>query len=436
MTDLIIPKATDSLETWLSYLEKSHFKPIDMGLDRIRAVAETLNLLNPAPYVITVAGTNGKGSTCKLLETVLLGKGLKVGVYSSPHLIHYNERVRVQGKMVSDTDLIQTFDFIEQHKSQSLTYFEFGTLAALDIFRRQQVDVAILEVGLGGRLDATNIVDPNLAVITSIDIDHVEFLGDNREMIGREKAGIFRANIPVVIGEPDCPQSILDYAAELKCQVYRRDVDWQFSLKNDCLLWQTQTENVEFPLPKIPVPNTATAIAVLKTLPFEINDELISQGIADAQMTGRFQQLTESDLQNVAGNQPLAPVIVDVGHNPHAARYLAERLQAMKLPSQKMYAVFSVLVDKDLSGIVEPLANVIDEWHCAGLHGFRGQSGEQVSAKLLHVLPSAKIQTYENVPEASQNVFQLATDKDLIIVFGSFHTVADFMLCLQKNGEK
>ncbi|QIM63028.1 bifunctional folylpolyglutamate synthase/dihydrofolate synthase [Pasteurellaceae bacterium Orientalotternb1] len=436
MTDLIIPKATDSLETWLSYLEKSHFKPIDMGLDRIRNVAETLHLLKPAPYVITVAGTNGKGSTCKLLETVLLKKGLKVGVYSSPHLIYYNERVRVQGEMVSDEDLIQTFDFIEQHKSQSLTYFEFSTLAALDIFRRQQVDVAILEVGLGGRLDATNIVDPNLAVITSIGIDHVEFLGDNREAIGREKAGIFRANIPVVIGEPDCPQSILDYAAELNCQVFRRNHDWQLSLKNDRLLWQTQTENLAFPLPKIPAPNAATAIAVLKALPLEISDELISQGIAETQMTGRFQQLTESDLQNFSGIRPLAPVIVDVGHNPHAARYLAERLQAMKSSSPKIYAVFSVLVDKDLSGIVEPLADVIDEWHCAGLHGFRGQSGEQVSEKLLQVLPTAKVRTYDDVPVASQNVFQLATKKDMIIVFGSFHTVADFMLFLQKNREK
>lgn len=433
MSQLISPKATDSLETWLSYLEKSHFKPIDMGLDRIRAVAEQLDLLKPAPYVITVAGTNGKGSTCKLLETALLKSGLTVGVYSSPHLIHYNERVRIQGEMVSDADLIQVFDFIEQNKSQSLTYFEFGTLAALAIFRQKQVDVAILEVGLGGRLDATNIVDADCAVITSIDIDHVEFLGDNREVIGREKAGIFRANRPAIIGEPDCPQSILAHANALNCPTSRRDVDWKFSLKCDRLLWQSGAETLELPLPKIPVPNAATAVAVLKTLPFGIRDGVIAQAVAEAEMAGRFQQLNTRDLQKIAQNRPLATVIVDVGHNPHAARYLAQRLAAMQQPERKIYALFSALVDKDLSGIVEPLANVIDEWHCAGLHGFRGQSGEQVSQKLLNVLPNAKQQTHFDVAAASDAIFARAGEQDLVIVFGSFHTVADFMLHLQKR---
>ncbi|MDG6459538.1 bifunctional tetrahydrofolate synthase/dihydrofolate synthase [Glaesserella parasuis] len=432
MNALISPKATDSLETWLSYLEKSHFKPIDMGLERIRKVAEELDLLKPAPYVITVAGTNGKGSTCKLLEMALLKAGLKVGVYSSPHLIHYNERVRIQGQAVGNADLITTFDYIEQHKSASLTYFEFGTLAALDLFRKAKIDVAILEVGLGGRLDATNIVDPDFAVITSIDIDHVEFLGDNREAIGREKAGIFRPNIPVVIGEPDCPQSILDYAKELQCHVFRRDIDWTFSAESDRLQWQSKTKSLTVPLPKIPQPNCATALAVLTQLPFELSDEILVQAVAEAQMTARFQLLGEQDFVTFSQNRPLAQVIIDVGHNPHAARYLADRLAEWIQPNRKIYAVFSALVDKDLSGIVEPLEELIDEWHCAGLQGYRGQSGTEVKSKLLTALPNAKAVAYENVIEASQVLFETANEQDIILVFGSFHTVADFVMWIEQ----
>ncbi|MDE4006862.1 bifunctional tetrahydrofolate synthase/dihydrofolate synthase [Glaesserella parasuis] len=432
MNALISPKATDSLETWLSYLEKSHFKPIDMGLERIRKVAEELDLLKPAPYVITVAGTNGKGSTCKLLEMALLKAGLKVGVYSSPHLIHYNERVRIQGQAVGNADLIATFDYIEQHKSASLTYFEFGTLAALDLFRKAKVDVAILEVGLGGRLDATNIVDPDFAVITSIDIDHVEFLGDNREAIGREKAGIFRPNIPVVIGESDCPQSILDHAKELQCHVFRRDIDWKFSVESDRLQWQSKTKSLTVPLPKIPQPNCATALAVLTQLPFELSDEILVQAVEEAKMTARFQLLGEQDFATFSQNRPLAQVIIDVGHNPHAARYLSDRLAEWIQPNRKIYAVFSALVDKDLSGIVEPLEELIDEWHCAGLQGYRGQSGTEVKSKLLTALPNAKAVAYENVIEASQVLFETANEQDIILVFGSFHTVADFVMWIEQ----
>lgn len=432
MNALISPKATDSLETWLSYLEKSHFKPIDMGLERIRKVAEELDLLKPAPYVITVAGTNGKGSTCKLLEMALLKAGLKVGVYSSPHLIHYNERVRIQGQAVGNADLITTFDYIEQHKSASLTYFEFGTLAVLDLFRKARVDIAILEVGLGGRLDATNIVDPDFAVITSIDIDHVEFLGDNREAIGREKAGIFRPNIPVVIGEPDCPQSILDHAKELQCHVFRRDIDWTFSAESDRLQWQSKTKSLTVPLPKIPQPNCATALAVLTQLPFELSDEILAQAVEGAKMTGRFQLLGEQDFAKFSQNRPLAQVFIDVGHNPHAARYLADRLAEWIQPNRKIYAVFSALVDKDLSGIVEPLEDLIDEWYCAGLQGYRGQRATEVKSKLLAALPNAKAVAYENVIEASQVLFETANEQDIILVFGSFHTVADFVVWIEQ----
>lgn len=436
MTTLVTPKATDSLETWLSYLEKSHFKPIDLGLERIKGVSEQLDLLKPAPYVITVAGTNGKGSTCRLLEVALLKAGYRVGVYSSPHLIRYNERVRIQGEMVEDALHVQSFANIEAKKTASLTYFEFSTLSALQLFKQANLDVVILEVGLGGRLDATNIVDANFAVITSIDIDHVDFLGDNREDIGREKAGVFRHGIPVVIGEPDCPNSILEHAKELQCHVIQRNVDWQSQAENGYL--QFQSDKVQWndlPMPQIPVPNAGTALAVLTNLPFAVSESVIREAIAEAQMTARFQTLNEAAFANFSGKRPLAQVIIDVGHNPHAALYLASRLAELQLPSRKIYAAFSALVDKDLSGIVEPLAPFIDEWHCAGLLGPRGQTGEQVYQKLVKNLPNStacSAYVYDNVPQATQTLFEKATAQDIILVFGSFHTVGDFLLWLNK----
>lgn len=433
MTALTPPTIQDNLATWLEFLEKSHFKPIDMGLERIKTVAENLDLLKPAPYVITVAGTNGKGSTCRLLEVALLKAGYRVGVYSSPHLIRYNERVRIQGEMLADECHVASFAKIHEKKTASLTYFEYSTLSALQLFKEANLDVVILEVGLGGRLDATNIVDTDFAVITSIDIDHVDFLGDNREDIGREKAGICRANKPLVIGEPDCPQSILTVAKSLNCSIFQRGKDWQCEVKNDRLQWHSASQHfADLPLPLIPIPNAGTALAVLTALPFAISETVIREALAEAQMTARFQRLTEQDFATFSGKRPLAQVIIDVGHNPHAARYLADRLQAVKAtlpPTGKIYAVFSALVDKDLAGIVEPLT-MIDEWHCAGLAGYRGQSGAMVADKLTNSLPKATACCYETVEQAAQTLFEKAGQDDVILVFGSFHTVGDFLVWL------
>lgn len=433
MNTLITPKATDSLETWLSYLEQAHSKPIDMGLERIKAVAKALDLLNPAPYVITVAGTNGKGSTCRLLEVALLKSGFRVGVYSSPHLIHYNERVRINGNILPDSYHVQSFAKINEKKTASLTYFEFSTLSAFELFKQNQLDIVILEVGLGGRLDATNIVNPNLAIITSIDIDHVAFLGDNREDIGREKAGIFREKIPVIIGEPDCPNSIREIAESLSCNAFYRNQDWQFEIKNNLFHWTSKERSFkDLPVPLIPIPNAGTALAALMQLPVEIDEQIIREAFLEAQITGRFQMLTDKDFEKFSGRKAVAKVIIDVGHNPHAARYLADKLAELKQANQKIYTVFSALEDKDLSGIVEPLDNIIDEWHCAGLDCWRGQSGEAVLSKLVKVLPNSTACSYENVATASLVLFEKATKQDIVLVFGSFHTVADFMLWLEQ----
>lgn len=432
MMTIITPKATDSLETWLSYLENMHFKPIDMGLERITEVANQLDIRQVAPYVITVAGTNGKGSTCKLLENVLLANGLKVGVYSSPHLIHYNERVRIQGKTLPDEKHIQSFHFIENNRTASLTYFEFSTLSALHLFKQANLDVVILEVGLGGRLDATNIVDADFAVITSIDIDHVEFLGNSKEAIGREKAGIFRKDIPVVVGEPDCPQSILSEIKRLNCQAMLRGRDWSYEINDDQFVWRCGDKQIITGLPQIPVPNVGTALAVLTHLPFQIDQTLLKQVVEQTVMFGRFQQLNEQDWQHFNGKRPLASVILDVGHNPHAARYLAERLTQLKKKDRKILAVFSALKDKDLRGIVEPLEEIISVWYCAGLQGWRGQSGGEVAQRLKESLPNASVSVFDNIEMASQQAFLQATAQDLIIVFGSFHTVGDFWSWLNR----
>ena len=425
------PTRADNLQTWLDYLEHGHFKAIDMGLERIKSVASNLDLLHPAPYVITVAGTNGKGSTCRFLEVALMKLGLKVGVYSSPHLLRYNERVRINGQLLDDQAHIDSFTEIDQNKTASLTYFEFSTLSALKLFKDAKLDVVILEVGLGGRLDATNIVDPHLAVITSIDIDHVAFLGNNREDIGREKAGIFRANIPVIIGEPDCPQSILAIAQDLNAQKFQRNVDWQYEVKDGTFYWQSQTTQFNtLPMPLIPIPNAGTAIATLLKTPFNVSEQVIRETLQEAQMTGRFQQLQPTDFAHFSGQKPKAQVIIDVGHNPHAARYLAERLQAVK--KAKIFAIFSCLEDKELSGIVQPLREVIDEWHCVGLDCWRGQSGQAVFDKLVNVLPNATACVYENVDAIAPILFEQAEEQDIILVFGSFHTVADFVLFLEK----
>jgi len=414
-------KATSPLAEWLSYLENSHFKAIDLGLERIKSVAEELDLLNPAPYVITVGGTNGKGTTCRLLETILLNHGLRVGVYSSPHLLRYNERVRIQNQDLPD-------------KTQSLTYFEFSTLSALHLFKQAKLDVVILEVGLGGRLDATNIVDNDLAIITSIDIDHTDFLGSTREEIGFEKAGIFRANKPVVIGEPNVPQPMLEQADKLHCQLSRRDVTWSFKANEQTWMWQSNKVRLEnLPFCQIPLANAATALATVEQLPFDISVDTIKRSLIEVELVGRFQQLKGNQLEKLAERlnvsySQLPKVIIDVGHNPHAAKYLAEKLTALKTQiSGRIIAVCGMLKDKDAESVFTQLISVIDQWHCVTLGGYRGQSGDDLNAKLTSVYPSAKSVSEDSVIEGVQSAVKNADKNDIVLVFGSFHTVGEFL---------
>jgi dihydrofolate synthase/folylpolyglutamate synthase len=415
MDNLHLPQATSPLATWLHYLEHLHSQAIELGLDRIRDVAQRLDLLQPAPFIFTVAGTNGKGTTCRTLETVLMAAGFRVGVFSSPHLVRYTERVRVQGEELAESAHTASFAAIEAGRgTTSLTYFEFGTLSALMLFKQAALDVVILEVGLGGRLDATNIVDADVAVVTSIALDHTDWLGNDRESIGREKAGIFRQGKPAVVGEPDMPVTIADVASACGAQLHQRDRDWHYQqLATGWRFVDAQGEVNDLPLPQVPLPNAATALAALRASGLAVDDAVIRAHIGRAILPGRFQTVSQAPR-----------LILDVAHNPHAASYLASRLAAEPVAG-KVHAVVGMLHDKDIAGTLAALANQVDVWYCAPLSGPRGASAEQ----LLAHLPAG--QAFSDVTSAWRAAMQQAGKQDIVLVCGSFHTVAQVMETLE-----
>ncbi|NIY45992.1 bifunctional tetrahydrofolate synthase/dihydrofolate synthase [Cedecea colo] len=410
----LIPQATSPLATWLCYLENLHSRAIELGLERVEKVAATLDVLKPAPTVFTVAGTNGKGTTCRILESVLIADGYSVGVYSSPHLVRYTERVRIQNEELDEAYHTAAFAQIEAARGEtSLTYFEYSTLCALLLFKQLNVDVVILEVGLGGRLDATNIVDADVAVVTSIALDHTDWLGPDRESIGREKAGVFRGGKPAVVGEPDMPNTIADVASEKGAQLLRRGVDWSYSVEENSWRFKDgQGELTGLPLPLVPQPNAATALAALRASWLDVSETAIRAGIENATLPGRFQIISEAPR-----------VILDVAHNPHAAAYLADRLA--RLPKQgRVLAVIGMLHDKDIAGTLACLAAQVDSWYCAPLEGPRGATAQQLVEHL------GVGEVYDSVAQAWHAAMAAATATDTVLVCGSFHTVAHVMEAL------
>ncbi|MEJ2763320.1 bifunctional tetrahydrofolate synthase/dihydrofolate synthase [Photobacterium sp. MCCC 1A19761] len=412
MSGLTAPQATDSLADWLTYLENLHTSAIDLGLDRAMTVARRGDLTKPAPRVITVAGTNGKGSTCAILEAILLEAGYRVGVYSSPHLVRYNERVRINGQELADSEHSRAFASIEQYReATSLSLFEFGTLAALELFRTHQVDVAILEVGLGGRLDATNIVDHDVSVITSLAIDHVDWLGDDIEVIGYEKAGIFRTDKPAVCGQPNPPASVPAHADDISAQLYQVGYQFDYQQHDGGWDWQCGAFDLKnLPLPSLPLPNAATALMALGVAELELSDEHIAAGLSKARLPGRMERVSESPL-----------VIMDVAHNPHSAQYFAQQLTAIQQREQKqrIYAVVAMLHDKDIAATVAELKSIVDVWYPASLEGPRAASADEIVRHLAG-------QTYhacETPAQAYDTALTQATEADMVIVFGSFYTV-------------
>ncbi len=421
----LIPQATSPLEAWLSYLTELHSQAIDMGLERVGLVARKMALTTPAPKVITVTGTNGKGTTCHTLESILIAAGFKVGVYSSPHLVRYTERVRIQGNEPTESAFCAAFAAIEsQREDITLTYFEYGTLAALKLFKDAELDIVILEVGLGGRLDATNIVDSNVTAITSIALDHMDWLGADREHIGYEKAGIFRSGRAAVIGEPDMPQSIQQVADDLGTRLFRRDKEWYFNQQGNSWSWQTTgREYLNLPLPNVPLANAATALSVLyclaendQSLAHRLTEQVIHQGLQGAQLPGRFQQISDKPR-----------IILDVAHNPHAAGYLVQKLAELpKSANGRIRAVVGMLADKDIAGTLQCLATQVTDWYLAPLTEFRGADAS-VLAKYID-----SPQIFDSVESAWQQAINDTSEEDILVVCGSFHTVAHVMMLLDK----
>ncbi len=418
-----------TLQDWLAYIEQQHPKSIELGLERSREVALRLSLHKPATHVITVGGTNGKGSTVAFIEAIARAAGLKVGAYTSPHLLRYNERVRLQGCDADDADLLRAFEAVEAARGGiALTYFEFGTLAALWLFQQAALDLVVLEVGLGGRLDAVNIVDADVAVITTVDIDHVDWLGCDRESIGFEKAGIARAWKPLVLGEIDSPSSVLGHAYAIGANAIRLGSDF-FHETVDAAHWRWRDAGfeVEIPNPSLAAPvqraNAAAAIAALRALDIELPRAALVKGVATAILPGRLQQFS---LQGM-------PVIVDVGHNPQAARTLAAWLQAEPVPGRTL-AVFAALADKDAAGVVEALAEQVSAWFLAGLEGVagRGQGMDALAGKLSSTAASHGSR-HASVALALQAARARAQHGDRIVVFGSFHAVAEAIAVLHSG---
>jgi len=412
-----------NLEQWLSYLEQLHPNEIDMGLARVQDAAQRLGLPRIADKIITVTGTNGKGSTCAFLASLVVQQGLTVGVYSSPHLLRYNERVRINGQEVSDQQLCEAFTAVEQARGDtSLTYFEMGTLAAFWLFAQSSLDVVVLEVGLGGRLDAVNIVDADVAAVTNIGLDHNDWLGDTRDSVAYEKSGIFRSGHPAVCGDLDPPEQLLTQAARLNTPLLLRGRDFDLVVTEHCWHWrgldlQGQALQLQdIPLLGLPLENAALALQIYALLGLDWQPDLLLQALSNTRMLGRLQKVS------VIWQDRSLNVLLDVAHNPHAASYLAERLNSQPLIGQRL-AVFGMLDDKDLDGVLSAMQSQICDWAVASLPSPRSCKVERLQQALQQ--RNASVTSYARIAQAIEAQCSNATENDQIVIFGSFFTVAE-----------
>ena len=413
----------NTLPEWLSWQESLHYKEIDLGLERVRQVLSQLQL--SADFIcplITVAGTNGKGSTVAILESILLAANYSTLCYTSPHLFHYNERIRLNGQPASDQALCEVFERIDQARGDiPLSYFEFGTLAAICMAAQQQVDVLILEVGLGGRLDAVNVLNADVALVTTVDIDHTDWLGDDIETIAREKAGIYRPDKPAFYGGLKPAQSLIDYANEIQAKLKIAARDYLYQAIGD-EHWRLMA-NVSFhqlPLPALPgayqMQNAALAIMGLMALEkLPVHEDAIVAGLKNIRLPGRFQKIHQ---------QP--DVFVDVAHNAQAASALSQLLQDTGGRGRTL-AVIAMLADKAVDDVIEHLSAQVDSWFSAGLSVPRGLSAQDMAKALNAAATNGTLCACENVKQACQQAQQVAGEDDRIIVLGSFYSVAQAM---------
>ena len=413
----------NKLNEWLEWQEELHFTAIELGLDRCTAVAENMGLLNPDFTVISVSGTNGKGSSVTMIDSILTNSGYKTGCYTSPHLIRYNERVKLGGIEVTDEMLCESFSRIDHARGDiSLTYFEFGTLAALDIFHHANIDVALLEVGLGGRLDAVNCIDADVALITSIDLDHMQWLGMDRESIAREKAGIFRENRPAICSDPHPPETVLGYAKEIGAKLYIPGRDFNYHLSDDNWSWQWNSVAYEnLPRPgqynSCQIQNAAGVLMVLNTLKsiLPVNAGAIEKGLKNFSLAGRFQMLSE-------GTQ----TILDVAHNNQSAKMLVHNLK--QFPSSgKTHIIIGMLKDKDRNSVLGELIEIADYWHTVTISNPRGSDSETIKNELLELGANVPISENDTVADAFHKIEAETGIHDRIVVTGSFLTVGEAM---------
>ena len=425
----------NTLEDWLSYLESLHPRGqagIELGLERIRQVKGVLDQTQHCP-VITVGGTNGKGSTCAYLENIVARAGYRVGCYTSPHLFAYNERVRINGQPASDAALCNAFSRVESARRQAgdirLTYFEFGTLAAWEVFAAAGVEAIILEVGLGGRLDAVNVYEPDISIVTTVALDHTDWLGPDRESIGFEKAGIYRAGKPAFCADPQPPQSLLEHAAKIGAdlRLIGRDFGFERALgegNENRLQWRWWCRSkgriikrsLAYPGLRGPTQlfNASVALAALEALAdkLPVTMQAIRPGLIETELAGRFQ---------VVPGKPA--IVLDVGHNPQAIRVLADNLASMGF-FDRTHAVLGMLNDKDIEGALLPLKGKVDFWHVATLEGVRGTTAETLAAIIQRAQLGGEIVCHSSPAVAMQVAKGRAAESDRIVVFGSFYTVA------------
>ncbi len=416
-----------TLAQWLEYLESLHPSEIDLGLARVQQVATAMNLLKPAPLIIMVAGTNGKGSSVTLCGSILQQAGMKVGRYMSPHLHHYNERVSINGSPVADADLIESFVAIDHARGDILlTYFEVGTLSALYLFAKHKVDAAVLEVGLGGRLDAVNIVAADISVVTSIGLDHQDWLGDDLASIAFEKAGIFRRGLPAICGQREPQTTLINHAQQIEAPLYVKGQAFDYDEQADHWCWQGKTATGDpiryqrLPLPSLPIENAATVLQALQFVKPSVTLAHICEGMRLAQLPGRLQQI----------KTPFN-AILDVGHNPQAAQLLAARLR-LKPIKGKRYALLAMLADKDPKGVVAHLKPIVQDWHLAGIGGYRGQTVAQLQASVEGEL--GRVSGHASIEQALDALQGIMKEEDQLIIVGSFITVAKAQDWIEEQG--
>jgi dihydrofolate synthase/folylpolyglutamate synthase len=422
-----------SLGEWLGLLEFRHHKAIDLGLERCREVWLRMDSPSPAERIFVVAGTNGKGSTVATICGLLEGLGYRYGCYTTPHIHSYNERIQVSGQVVSDAMLIDAFERVEAARGEvSLSYFEFGTLAAFLILADSGLDFAVMEVGLGGRLDAVNLLDADCAVITPVGLDHQEYLGNDLYSIGTEKAGIIRPGRPLVCGEAEPPASILEIAARNGAPVVRLEKDFSARTCGDHSCFRMGGLELELPLPVLrgahQLNNAATGLAaVLQLIPeAATRPGALSRGLASVELRGRFDRVHDDP-----------DVWIDVGHNPMGAKVIAQALRARGAGSgRKIRCVLAMLADKDAEAVAAELSAVISSWYCAGLLGDRGQSGQRLAQRVASVIGTETVKVFERVHEALQSALDESEPGDGVLVFGSFHTAdeAGSMMVNLHNG--